>query len=187
MRYCVESTGENVEQYKKKLEGSEDFELCRLGDPEEPVLVNKTRIYSHPSRYHMYQSILSLVANEQATPETETQLVNRVQVVQLLNQVFLSQACNSELYTLQRTAMKDVLNLTWKYSTLYDNKTADSFAKWCSHQHLDLFKVPPKGHNADDGDRQRVRNLFVLKSEYHANVVGAISTVLPRHQANIGH
>lgn len=136
-------------------------------------------------------------------------LETKAQVVQFLNAVYNSRdPSNSEVYTRQDVTMKQILNVVWRYTNLYDDKSLFSFAKWCNHQQLDFLNASTKRRKSDSGDRQSVRSLFVLKSSYHrklssyfscliitcsfvlysisvADVVKNIPAVLPRHQNEI--
>lgn len=185
MFYCIEYNSDNAEICRQKIESMDDLELCYLDDPAEPVLMCKTRIHSNPLKYHSYQCNLSLPETEE-TYGNDIKLKTKAQVVQFLNAVYNSRdPSNSEVYTRQDVTMKQILNVVWRYTNLYDDKSLFSFAKWCNHQQLDFLNASTKRRKSDSGDRQSVRSLFVLKSSYHPDVVKNIPTVLPRHQNEI--
>jgi hypothetical protein len=97
-------------------------------------------------------------------------LVNLTQIIQLLNIVYLPHDPeNSDLYENKIMTMKQIYHTASNYSDGLDNKSLDSFAKWCSHKKLDFLQVNSKRKKAveDDGkETKRTRSLYVLKDDY---------------------
>ncbi|KAG1053648.1 hypothetical protein G6F43_004285 [Rhizopus delemar] len=61
--------------------------------------------------------------------------VNPVQLVNFLNAMFLpTDPFNEEVYYCDSLSMDDILAVVWRHTNIFNEKTAQSFSKWCGNR-----------------------------------------------------
>ncbi|KAI9487111.1 MAG: hypothetical protein EXX96DRAFT_551861 [Benjaminiella poitrasii] len=170
MFFYVDYTEENVKIYKKKIEEFEDSELCWNIREGEPVMVMKNRIRGDPLNYR----------KKKVDKRGRVELVTLAQVKQFINEVYCP--CppkNAEVYLKRRISTQEIYNLVKTYTTVFREKTSQSFAAWCRSNKLNfLLAKEKKSQNV-------TRELYILENVYYDDLINSICTYLPRYQESL--
>lgn len=160
MFFYVDYTEENVRIYKKKIEEFEDSELCWNIREGEPVMVMKNRIRGDPLNYRKYPD--ESPKEKKVDKRGRVELVTLAQVKQFINEVYCP--CppkNAEVYLKRRISTQEIYNLVKTYTTVFREKTSQSFAAWCRSNKLNfLLAKEKKSQNV-------TRELYILEDVYY--------------------
>lgn len=156
--FYVEYTEENVIFYRKQIEELHDSKICWNLREQEPILVSKQRIRGDPLTYNEYL--------DEAPPEEEKvskrerfMLTAEAEIKQFINEVFRpSLPDNNSLYSKGIVSTRDIHELVNKHSTVFREKTVQSFATWCRNQKLDFLLAKRKIR-----DKIASRELYIMK------------------------
>ena len=92
-------------------------------------------------------------------------VVNHAQVIQFLNMTYLpSDPMNEEVYECKNLTNGNILSMVWKYTNLFDDKSAAAFGKWCANK-VDFTIADSKRKRVDNG-KVSARSLFVAKEQF---------------------
>lgn len=160
MFFYVDYTEENVKIYKKKIEEFEGSELCWTSREEEPILVMKHRIRGDPLTYQKYPD--ESPKEKKIDKRERVELATVAQVKQFINEVYCpSQPKNNKIYLKGTISTQEIYNLVKTYTTVFREKTAQSFAAWCRNNKLNFLLAKEK-------KSQRVtRELYILEDIYY--------------------
>jgi hypothetical protein len=75
---------------------------------------------------------------------------------------------NEEVYDLKDVEITDILSRVWCHSSIFTDKTATSFGKWCSKNKVNFTKITQK--RKIDAERSRFRPLYVIKEEFTGKI-----------------
>ncbi|KAF7722064.1 hypothetical protein EC973_003746 [Apophysomyces ossiformis] len=70
--------------------------------------------------------------------------------------------------------------MVWKYTDLFDKKSAIAFGKWCANK-VDFIAAHSKRRHGDSG-KVSVRSLFVAKEQYIDDIAKKVLDYLPHYQ-----
>jgi hypothetical protein len=77
---------------------------------------------------------------------------------------------NSEVFQKKLVSTQQILETVKEFSSLFENKTLLSFARWCSTNMASFLKA-----KADKNSSNRRRELYVMKDVYHGNITLLLS------------
>lgn len=70
---------------------------------------------------------------------------------------------NEEVYYCDSLSMDDILAVVWRHTNIFNEKTAQSFSKWCGSKKIYLMNATIKRKANEHQQKTSVRTLFVLK------------------------
>ncbi|KAI8077623.1 hypothetical protein BDF21DRAFT_464071 [Thamnidium elegans] len=122
MFYYMEFIPENIDICEKRLREA-SCEICYNVTPNQPVLVTHQRILGNQLTYRKYLDVVPVEEAGQKRKRLEFQ--TEAQVVQFVNNIY---------------CIEDQGNIK-KISSLFENKTLLSFARWCSTNKASFLKA----------------------------------------------
>lgn len=72
---------------------------------------------------------------------------------------------NPKAYQLQSVSTSEIFQTIQLYTSLFDQRNAQSFSKWCSMNCISFLKAKP-----DTNASSRRRKLYVLNEEYYGTL-----------------
>jgi hypothetical protein len=69
---------------------------------------------------------------------------------------------NSKAYKTKSLATKEIFEIIQLYTSLFNQRTPQAFAKWCSTHNVSFLKAKP-----DKNSNSRKRKLYILDDTYH--------------------
>lgn len=137
MLFNLDYIPENVEICNVKIKDVNDVDVCYLSSEDEPVLAPLRRIRSHPLKYKLYLD----ERPERRRPE----LTTKVQVKQFIDEVFCSfELVNKGIYSKKNISTKDIHETVKTYTTVFRDKSDQSFAAWCRSNKLNFLSAKVK-------------------------------------------
>lgn len=98
-----------------------------------------------------------------------------------MNEVFCPEdPNNSKAYKVKSISTEEIFETIQLYTSLFDEQTAQAFAKWCSTHSASFLKAKP-----DRNSKNRIRKLYVLDDIYYESLLEEICSCLPRYKASI--
>ncbi|KAI8883251.1 hypothetical protein K501DRAFT_184922, partial [Backusella circina FSU 941] len=70
---------------------------------------------------------------------------------------------NSKAYKIKSVATKEIFDTIQLYTSLFNQQTAQVFAKWCSIHSVSFLKAKP-----DKNSNSRKRQLYILDDIYYS-------------------
>lgn len=181
MYFYEEYTNENVKKCKERIEKWGNVEICYNTSPKEPIVVLKQRILGDPFTYRKYRESqqLSLVEEVGKRKRFELSTLKRTtyfwsltfnslletdaQLKLFLNEAFCYEdPNNSKVYKIKSVATKEIFETIQLYASLFNQRTAQAFAKWCSTHSVSFLKAKP-----DRNSNSRKRQLYILDDTYY--------------------
>ncbi|KAI7851507.1 hypothetical protein BDC45DRAFT_571992 [Circinella umbellata] len=150
-----EFTTDNVKYCKERIKSWEDVDICYNTYLNEPIVVPNLRILGDPFTYKKYRVCQDPSTIEQIRKENVFELIKDLgfstavfdsnydyeffiletyaQVKLFLNEAFRHEnPNNSKVYELKLLTTKEILESIKEYTSLFSNRTAQSFSRWCS-------------------------------------------------------
>ncbi|RCH80362.1 hypothetical protein CU098_005056 [Rhizopus stolonifer] len=179
MFFYVDYTEENVKTYRKKIEEFEGSEICWNVREQEPVLVLKQRIRGDPLTYNKYLDE-RVEDKPKDNKRKRIDLVTEAQVKQFINEIYCPfQPKNQEIYSKEMISTKDIYEIVKTYTTIFHEKTCQSFAVWCRNNKLNFLQ-------AKERKAQTItRELYIMENIFYDDLVSSICTYLPRYQESL--
>ncbi|KAI8997795.1 hypothetical protein BDB01DRAFT_772450 [Pilobolus umbonatus] len=130
-------------KFIKKIEEFEDTELCWNIREGDPILVMKNRIRGDPLIYQKYPD--ESPKEKKVYKRERVELVTLAQVKQFINEVYCpSQPKNDEIYLKGTISTQEIYNLVKTYTTVFRERTSQSFAAWCRSNKLNFLLAKEK-------------------------------------------
>ncbi|KAG2228722.1 hypothetical protein INT48_007455, partial [Thamnidium elegans] len=167
MFFYVKYSDENVKKYKKKIEDFEEADICYNVDEHKPISASKLSIFGDPFTYKTY-----LEAESSKTDSQMKRFINEVYCCEELK--------NAEIYCKLSVSTKNIYDTIMQYSTIFERRTAQSFANWCRNNRIKFLN---KKSNVIKGTR--VRELYIMEEIYYDNLICSISKYLPNYQESV--
>ncbi|ORX52439.1 hypothetical protein DM01DRAFT_1323617 [Hesseltinella vesiculosa] len=186
MFYGEEFNEINKSVLVKRIDDIKDVDICYIDDQTDPVLVSQRKMNINPFRYHKY---LSIPETKPINEMPRAQLTSDTMIITFLNEAFL--ACsphNDEVYSLECMTTNEILAVVSRYTSLFDDKSSNSFLQWCLRRKIKFTKATVSRKRAK-GQKEKIgfRNVYAMKRELIDNVAESIATYLPRYQEYIGN
>ncbi|CAO3694561.1 unnamed protein product [Rhizopus stolonifer] len=112
-----------------------------MENPMEPIVISVFKINAYPFKYKVYpdEKANDSIAENTSEDDNKITLVNKAQVVDLLDAVFLScDPLNAEVYYCKKVETKEILSFVWKHTNVFDKQNVSSFGKWLKSQKISL-------------------------------------------------
>ncbi|ORX47698.1 hypothetical protein DM01DRAFT_1322371 [Hesseltinella vesiculosa] len=184
MFFCDKFSNENATKWLTNLDNLPEVDICYMTDPKEPLLIHKNRLCQDPFQFHEYPSSKESSSSDKVkSSEEDFALSNMAQLLQFLNMVYLAEdPSNEHMYEVKSVTMKQILVTVWEHSNLLNDKSINSFGRWCATKKLNFMNAPNKRKLNENHDRVHTRCLYVLKPQYIDNAAHSITSYLPIYQ-----
>ncbi|OAD70841.1 hypothetical protein PHYBLDRAFT_64084 [Phycomyces blakesleeanus NRRL 1555(-)] len=192
--FYVDFTEESVNTYRKKIKEFEDSEICWNIREQDPILVLKQRIRGDPLTYKKY---LDETPEEKVNKRERVELVTEAQVKQFINEVYCpSQPENDVIYVKGIISTKEIYELVKTFTTVFREKTAQSFAAWCRNQKLNFLLAKEKNPEVSP-ESYIFWNTFIMVNQDTTelkwslmyliidNLINSMRTYLPKYQESL--
>ncbi|KAG2203630.1 hypothetical protein INT47_011724 [Mucor saturninus] len=127
------------------------------------TVVLKQRILDDPYTYRRYRESQQLSLVEEVGKKKRFELKTDAQLKHFIDQAFCSEDPNNPMsYKITPVATKDIFETITQYTSLFDHRTPQYFAKWCSTHSVSFLKAKP-----DKNSSSRKRQLYVLDDSYY--------------------
>lgn len=181
MYFYEEHTNENIQKCKERIEKWGNVEICYNTSPKEPIVVLKQRILGDPYTYRRYRESQQLSLVEEVGKRKRFELKTDAQLKHFLNEAFCYEdPNNSKAYKIKSVATKEIFETIKLYTSLFNQRTAQAFAKWCSIHSVSFLIAKP-----DRNSNSRKRQLYILEDIYYDSLLEEICSCLPRYKASI--
>ncbi|CEP13859.1 hypothetical protein [Parasitella parasitica] len=126
-------TNENIQKCKERIEKWGNVEICYNTSPKEPIVVLKQRILGDPYTYRRYQESQQLSLVEVVGKRKRFESKTDAQLKHFLNEALCYEDPNNpKSYKIKSVATKEIFETITPYTSLFNQRTAQAFAKWCS-------------------------------------------------------
>ncbi|KAI9017929.1 hypothetical protein CLU79DRAFT_762270 [Phycomyces nitens] len=179
MLFYVDYSVENAKKYEKKIEDLGDFEICYNVDPKQPILVSIQRIRGDPITYRTYLS--SSDVPDKGSKRQRIEFQTEIQVMLFINEVYHpEEPHNPSIYDVKSVSTNDLYETVKKHTTIFENKSVQSFIRWCSNARLSFLRAQEERKN-----NIRARICHVMDEQFHDDIKSAICQYLPMYQESI--